>query len=348
MSSSNSWTNTSFEIDKISHTWTIENFDVLFDFNAYHGLTSSKFPRGESGLQFSLRCAVLHSGLMDVEITSFANDLKHKCKLETWIQGRRENATSIFFTLPKSTSTSLIGLDSFRKERDTILINGNLTIMCVITVLKNISEQQGNSGKVPFPQLSKDLGALLETKDFTDVTIITADGHKIPAHKNILSARSKVFAAMFKHPMKENTENCVAISDFSYDVVMKLLRFIYTGEVNNLQEMSTDLMAAADKYELNRLKAICAEFMGDNLSIETAPIVLKASDLYNMKDLKSEAIKFIKSNIPEVTETSNWMDLVTTDKLLILESFIDQKLVEIKRNNESSKEDEEVQAVKVE
>jgi len=148
--------------------------------------------------------------------------------------------------------------------------------------------------------------------------------------------------------MKENTENCVAISDFSNDVVMELLRFIYTGEVNNLQEISTDLMAAADKYELNRLKAICAEFMGENLSIETAPIVLKAADLYNMEDLKSEAIQFIKSNIPEVIETSNWMDLITTDKLLILESFIDQKLIEVKLHDESSEEDEEIQAVKVE
>lgn len=143
---------------------------------------------------------------------------------------------------------------------------------------------------------------------------------------------------MFQHSMKENTENCVVINDFSYDVVMELLRFIYTGKVNNLDEMTTDLMAAADKYDLDTLKTMCAEFMSANLSIKTALISLKAADLYDMKDLKSETIQFIKCNLNQVKEASNWMDIVTTDRQLILESFIDQKFLESKLNDDLSQE----------
>ncbi|KAM8716552.1 hypothetical protein ACLKA7_003431 [Drosophila subpalustris] len=97
-------------------------------------------------------------------------------------------------------------------------------------------------------------GEILNSKELTDVTIVTGDGHKIPAHKIILSARSKVFAAMFKHPMKENTEKCVAISDFTFRVVEELIRYMYTGEAPKLNEMSEDLLAAADKNCTNGSK----------------------------------------------------------------------------------------------
>ncbi|KAM8708468.1 hypothetical protein ACLKA7_015443 [Drosophila subpalustris] len=148
---------------------------------------------------------------------------------------------------------------------------------------------------------SEDLGDLLYTTELADVKIITADGKMIQAHKAILSARSKVFAAMFKHSMKENTENCVVISDFNGDVVSEMIRFIYTGEAPNLEEMNVDLLGAADKYELDRLKAMCAKSMGDSLCMKTAPTVLKTAELYGLKDLKLKTIEFIKTNIQDET-----------------------------------------------
>ncbi|KAL7741458.1 hypothetical protein ACLKA6_000781 [Drosophila palustris] len=185
--------------------------------------------------------------------------------------------------------------------------------------------------------LSDDLGALFETKEFADVTIVTADDHKIPAHKTILSARSKVFAAMFRHSMKENAENCVDIYDFSSDVIIELLRFMYTGKAPKIimynSKMTFDLLTAADKYQLDRLKAMCARSLSINLSIDTAPIVLKAADLYNMEDLKSKAIRFIKSNIHKIKETNNWKELIKTNRKLVIATFIKEKLQEFNLND---------------
>lgn len=147
-------------------------------------------------------------------------------------------------------------------------------------------------------------------------------------------ARSKVFAAMFKHPFKENRENCVDISEFSFAVVTELLQFMYTGEAPKLGDMPVDLLAAADKYQLDRLKALCAKSMRDNLSIETAPMVLDAADLYNMKDLKIETIQFIQTNAGEITKTSNWRNIITTHRKLILEALVEQKLQELNINED--------------
>ena len=52
--------------------------------------------------------------------------------------------------------------------------------------------------------LSTDLDGLFYNMQFRDV-ILNIHGHEFPAHKNILSARSEVFAAMFQHPMKEQS-----------------------------------------------------------------------------------------------------------------------------------------------
>jgi speckle-type POZ protein len=66
-----------------------------------------------------------------------------------------------------------------------------------------------------------------------------------------------VFAAMFEHDMEEGQSNNVIITDIDNEVVFEMLRFIYTGKVNHREKMAFDLLAAADKYDLGRLKIMC-------------------------------------------------------------------------------------------
>ena len=51
---------------------------------------------------------------------------------------------------------------------------------------------------------------------------------------------------MFEHRMKENVSNILKIDDFSYDVVLEMLRFIYT-DLANLKDCAGELLKAADK-----------------------------------------------------------------------------------------------------
>ena len=66
---------------------------------------------------------------------------------------------------------------------------------------------------------------------FSDVNL-NIRGREFPAHKNILAARSEVFAAMFQHPTKEKLSNQIEIEDIEPEVFQELLRFIYTGRVS--------------------------------------------------------------------------------------------------------------------
>ena len=78
--------------------------------------------------------------------------------------------------------------------------------------------------------------------------VLRVGGKVFQAHKNILTARSSVFGAMFQHDdMKEEGKpNKVDIEDVKVEVFEVMLRFIYTGKVSS-NELTIDLLVAADK-----------------------------------------------------------------------------------------------------
>jgi hypothetical protein len=101
--------------------------------------------------------------------------------------------------------------------------------------------------------LSDDLGQLYESSQFADVTL-ACEGREFHCVKALLVARSQVFAAMFEHDMEEAKHNRVEVKDVDSEVMDQMLRFIYTGKAPDLERMAAELLAAADKYALDRLK----------------------------------------------------------------------------------------------
>jgi hypothetical protein len=61
------------------------------------------------------------------------------------------------------------------------------------------------------------LEEMFEIMPLSDVTFNIL-GRKFAAHKNILTMRSPVFAAMFRHPTKEMQSNQVEVKDVDPDV----------------------------------------------------------------------------------------------------------------------------------
>ncbi len=86
-----------------------------------------------------------------------------------------------------------------------------------------------------------------------------------------------------------------------------MLRFIYTGKAPNLETMAADLLAAADKYALDRLKVMCEEALCNSLTVENVSEVLILADLHSAEQLKAQAIDFINTHhVTDVMETAGW------------------------------------------
>jgi speckle-type POZ protein len=110
--------------------------------------------------------------------------------------------------------------------------------------------------------LSTHFEELFNSMQISDV-ILNIRGREFPAHKVILAARSKYFAAMFEHPMKEQSTNQIEIEDIKPEVFQELLRFIYTGRISTakMKTMAAGLFIAADKYLLDDLKMKCENYL---------------------------------------------------------------------------------------
>ena len=114
---------------------------------------------------------------------------------------------------------------------------------------------------------------------------------------------------MFEHDMEEKKNSRVEVKDVEPEVMAELLRFIYTGKTAaNLDNMAADLLAAADKYALERLKVrlnhqilisivvtdyfpaqvMCEEALCNGLTVENVCDVLILADLHSAEQLKAQ------------------------------------------------------------
>lgn len=93
--------------------------------------------------------------------------------------------------------------------------------------------------------------------------------------------------------MLEGLSNKVNIEDVEPEVMNEVLRFIYTGKTLLIDKMSDLLLAAADKYGLDRLKALCEEALCNNLDVDNAADTLILADVHSASQLKNQTIEFI-------------------------------------------------------
>ncbi|KAL6953830.1 hypothetical protein U1Q18_046960 [Sarracenia purpurea var. burkii] len=205
-------------------------------------------------------------------------------------------------------------------QKKKLLPNDILTIFCQITyssaIFTNTSHQSNSISFEPSVRLSKDFGSLLKNRKFADFTIM-ANGTEYPVHKNVLAARSTVFSAMFEpNGMQESEKNRIDITDIREDVMVEMLRYIYTGNVENLDALVDGLFEAADKYDLGELKTLCENVLINNMSVASAVDTLTMADMHHANELKSKIMAYIVMNVKEVMRTEGWKTLMSNLQLL--------------------------------
>ena len=88
--------------------------------------------------------------------------------------------------------------------------------------------------------------SMLTEGTLSDITL-QAGGQSFPVHKLFLASRSPVFEAMFRYNVKETAESRVVIEDIDADVIRQMLKFLYTGRVENWDDWVFELYVVANK-----------------------------------------------------------------------------------------------------
>lgn len=147
-------------------------------------------------------------------------------------------------------------------------------------------------------------------RGMSDVTF-QIDGRRLSANKFMLSARSPVFAAMFRSEMSETTSSVILIEDVEFEVMRAILKYIYCGDIDEVIDENSlfvvKLFVAADKYELQYLRDLCEWFIANNLTPETVAAAMIAGHLHNSPVIKQECFKLVATL--DVKQLEDWPEV---------------------------------------
>ena len=153
---------------------------------------------------------------------------------------------------------------------------------------------------------------------FSDVQLKVED-KVLYAHKIVLASKSPFFSAMFKHNMLENIENVVCIKDVSHNVLKEVIRFMYSGRIENLDNLAFDLLTAAEQFVLLDLKKMCESNLCKKISFNNVIEMLKVADLYKANNLKKNSMQFIIDNFPKIVKMPQFKSFAKLNATVIIE-----------------------------
>ena len=319
------------------------------------------YPRGESVSEEEGTVGIYLENI-DVNTEKACLSKEKACFSLAFLNDRRQKEEAIDFSTEQFMSISEdyigVGSDYFvsseeLKDNPHILPNGNLTIVCDLTVYGPEATTSGS--KFPdekltpvdncLKQMSHQLGKLFGDEKFSDVRI-TCGEEVFRCHRSILSVRSSVFEAMFQSDMMENISRIVNIKDMKPEVVKEMLHFIYNGATSTetvMDEIGKDLLGAADQYNLDLLKNKCEEKLCSSLEVSNSVELLVLADLHQASKLRRMALRLVARNMDTIVDTDVYKELIPRYPALALE--ITKALVQkagIKRrrgNNEQMMEE---------
>lgn len=342
------WCNTQVKVVKFNYMWTINNFSFCRE-EMGEVLKSSTFsagpndklkwclrinPKGldeESKDYLSLYLLLVQCNKTEVRSSKGqVEEVRAKFKFSI-LNAKREETKAMEsqrayrFVQGKDWGfKKFIRRDFLLDEQNGLLPDDRLTIFCEVSVVADTVNVTGQSNmmqfRVPPCRLSEDMGNLFDKSMFADC-VLCSGNKEFHVHKAVLACRSPVFAAMFEHEMTESRSDRVIIEDIDPDVLKEMLKFMYTGTTPSLERMADELLAAADKYQLERLKVMCEQSLCLSLTNESACETLILADLHSAEHLKQQAIEYINLHANEVMETDGWKILVKEHPPLLEQVF---------------------------
>ena len=139
------------------------------------------------------------------------------------------------------------------------------------------------------------MGEVFLNGKLSDCTVF-CQGREFNCHKAVLAGRCVVFDAMISHDMEETRRGEVVIKDLDSDTVGKMLAYVYTGKVEEIEAKAAELLAAAEKYILPELKMMSEEALCRTMKIDNVLDMLVLADLHKASSVKSVAMKFMLEN----------------------------------------------------
>ncbi|CEG46013.1 Kelch repeat-containing proteins [Plasmopara halstedii] len=161
------------------------------------------------------------------------------------------------------------------------------------------------------------LRSLINNPLMSDVTFLV-EGEPIFSHKS-LCVRCEYFKAMFTGEMKESTARVVEIADVSRATFLSILEYVYTDRVAVADDGVLELLIAADRYGIEKLRRLCAQRLSKTVTVDNVSSILQAADQHNSPSLRDKCFAFTLQNFDIVSKTPSFVQMARTDIELALQ-----------------------------
>lgn len=196
-----------------------------------------------------------------------------------------------------------------------------LEMHCTVGVVRTRLEgPKEYSIHVPPSDMGQELKYLLESEVGCDIAFQVGD-EMFKAHKLILAARSPVFRAQFYGLMGNPNMDKVELQDLEPSIFKAMLLFIYSDKLPNVHEITDStsmctstsmvqhLLAAADRFGLDRLKLLCEAKLCEEISVDTVATTLPLAAQHQCPQLKAICLKFAAANLGVFMQSEGFKSL---------------------------------------
>lgn len=203
-------------------------------------------------------------------------------------------------------------------ETSDYLKNDCLLLKCTVGVVRSRMERPKQYRiSVPPSDMGKSFKELLDNEIGCDIVFAVGD-ERFKAHKLVLAARSPVFRAQFFGLVGNPNEDTVVVKDVEPSIFKAMLFYIYSDSLPGVHEimgsnsscsfaiMVQHLLAAADRYGLDRLKLLCESNLCDEITVETVPTTLSLAEQHRCTQLKAACLKFAAANLNAVMHSEGF------------------------------------------
>ena len=119
---------------------------------------------------------------------------------------------------------------------------------------------------------------------------------------------------MFTLDMQEAGQNSATVDDCEEKVFRKLLEFIYTNNIRDMEpDLALDLIPVAEKYLMLELKKVCENFLSTNLTVENAAHVAAVAQHHSCAELMEKVYAFFASNKQALFGNKDWETYCKSD-----------------------------------
>lgn len=185
-------------------------------------------------------------------------------------------------------------------------------------VLNDFYEFRFEPVLIPPSVLVDDLRKLINNPQFSDVTFLV-ENQLVYATRAHLAARSEHFRALLYGGMRESSssQEPIVLPDLGYSVFLLLLEYVYTDQVGDIgSRLAVPLLIAAERFLLDRLKALCEDVIRKSISIDNVVQVMMTAKVHRAEGLKDICMDFIVTNEEKIKTTSAFKELISEPTLM--------------------------------